>query len=255
MKAAMKLVRDTWLTFTYETGRLVHSPKAVAAQMLSPFTYLLFFTPFLKSVMHVSTYGAAFLIYLPLLLCSMGLFGGFFSGLGLLVALREGVIARFRVTPLSRVGLLIGSELKYVVLVGFQAVVMTVMALALGLRVPPVNFLLALILLAMTVLIGVSISYALAILVPNETVLSQLTNGVAQPLALLAGVYIPLAVAPLWVRDVALWNPFAWAANGMRTIFLGHIGAQVVWEASAILAGVAVVVALLSSRLFTREIA
>lgn len=251
----MKLARDTWLTFTYETGRLLHSPKAVAAQLLSPFTYLLIFTPFLKSVLHVSTYGRAFLIYLPSLFCAMGVFGGFFSGLTLLAALREGIIARFRVTPLSRVGLLLGSELKYVLLIGFQAVVMTVVAVVLGLRLPLVNVLFALILLAMTVLIGVSISYMLAILVPNEIVLSNLASGVSQPIALLAGVYIPLALAPLWVRDVALWSPFSWAANGMRTIFLGHIGAQVVWEASAILAGLVVVAALLCSRLFTREIA
>jgi ABC-2 type transport system permease protein len=251
----MKLARDTWLTFTYEIGQLVHTPSVIAAELLSPFTYLLFFTPFLKSVMHVSTYGGAFLIYVPLLFCAMGLSGGFFSGLVLLEALREGVIARFRVTPLSRAGLLLGRELMYVVLIAFQAVVMVLTAVALGLRVAAINVLLALMLLAMTVLIGVSISYVLAIFVPNETTLANLTNGVVRPLALLAGIYIPLSVAPLWVRNVALWNPFAWAANGMRTIFLGHIGAQVVWEAGAILAGLVVVAGVLSSRVFTREIA
>jgi ABC-2 type transport system permease protein len=251
----MKLARDTWLTFQYEAALLVHSPAAVAATLLNPVTYLFFFTPFLKAVLHVSSYGGAFQIFVPLLFCSMGLFGGLFSGLALLEALREGVIARFRVTPLSRVALLLGRQLRYVVLIAFQAVAMTVVALVLGLRLPPANLLLALVLLAMTVLIGVSISYVLAIFVPNETALANLTNGVAQPLSLLAGVLIPLSVAPLWVRDVALWNPFAWAANGMRAIFQGHIGAQVVWEASAILAGLAVVTLLLSSRLFTREIA
>jgi ABC-2 type transport system permease protein len=251
----MKLVRDTWLTFQYEASQLVHSPAAVASTLLNPVTYLLFFTPFLKSVLHVPSYGGAFQIFVPLLFCSMGLFGGLFAGLALLEALREGVIARFRVTPMSRVGLLLGRQLRYVVLIGFQAVVMTVVALVFGLRLPPANLLLALVLLAMTVLIGVSISYALALFVPNETALAQLTNGVAQPLSLLAGVLIPLSVAPLWIRDVALWNPFAWAANGMRAIFQGHVGAQVVWEASAILAGLAVVTILLSSRLFSREIA
>jgi ABC-2 type transport system permease protein len=249
----MKLVRDTWLTFQYEASQLVHSPAAVASTLLNPVTYLLFFTPFLKSVLHVPSYGGAFQIFVPLLFCSMGLFGGLFAGLALLEALREGVIARFRVTPMSRVGLLLGRQLRYVVLIGFQAVVMTVVALVFGLRLPPANLLLALVLLAMTVLIGVSISYALALFVPNETALAQLTNGVAQPLSLLAGVLIPLSVAPLWIRDVALWNPFAWAANGMRAIFQGHVGAQVVWEASAILAGLAVVTILLSSRLFSRE--
>jgi ABC-2 type transport system permease protein len=251
----MKFARDTWLTFQYEAGQLVHKPAEIAASLLQPVTFLLFFTPFLKSVLHVSTYGDAFRIYVPLLFCSMGLFGGLFAGFTLLAAFRQGVVARFRVTPLSRIGLLLGRELMHVPLIGFQAVVITIAALIFGLRVPPANFLLALIVLAMMVLLGVSISYALAILVPNETALAQLTNGVAQPLSLLAGVLIPLSVAPLWVRNVALWNPFAWGANGMRAIFQGHIGAQVVWEAGIILAGLAVVAVVLSSRLFNREIA
>jgi hypothetical protein len=41
----------------------------------------------------------------------------------------------------------------------------------------------------------------------------------------------------------------------MRAIFEGNIGAQVVWEAVLILAGVAAVTVAVSSRLFTREIA
>lgn len=252
---AMKLARDTWLTFQYEAGQLVHGPAGIAATLLNPLTFLLFFTPFLKSVLHAPTYGDAFRIYVPLLFCSMGLFGGLFAGFALLDAIRQGVVARFRVTPLSRVGLLLGRELVFVLLIGFQAVVITVVALIFGLRVPPANFLLALIVLAMTVLLGVSISFALAIFVPNEIVLQNLTNGVAQPLSLLAGVLIPLSVAPLWVRDVALWNPFAWAAKGMRQLFQGQIGAPVVWEASLILAGLAVVTVVLASRLFSREIA
>ncbi len=251
----MKLARDTWLTLQYEAGQLVHDPVAIAATLLNPVTYLLFFTPFLKAVLHVSTYDGAFQIYVPLLFASMGLFGGLFAGFTLLAAIRQGVIARFRVTPLSRVGLLLGRELVFFLLIGFQAVVITVVAVIFGLRVPPANFLLALIVLAMMLLLGVSISFALAISVPNETLLGNLINGVAQPLALLAGVLIPLSVAPLWVRRVALWNPFAWGANGMRAIFDGHIGAPVVWEASLILAGLAVVAVVLSSRLFTREIA
>ena len=124
----MKLARDTWLTFQYEAGQLVHDPVAIAATLLNPVTYLLFFTPFLKSVLHVSTYGGAFQIYVPLLFCSMGLFGGLFAGFTLLAAIRQGVIARFRVTPLSRVGLLLGRELMHVPLIGFQAVVITVAA-------------------------------------------------------------------------------------------------------------------------------
>jgi ABC-2 type transport system permease protein len=229
----MKLARDTWLTFQYEAGQLTRSPVSIAISLLQPITFLLLFTPFLKPVMNASTYSDAYRIYVPSLFCAMGLFSGLFAGFALIAAIQQGVITRFRVTPLSRVGLLLGRELMFVLLVCFQA----------------------LILLALTVLIGVSISYVLAIFVPNVNALINLTNGVTEPLALLAGVLIPLSVAPLWVRNVAFWNPFAWSANGMRAIFQGHIGAQVVWQASVILAGLAVIAVLVSSRAFSREIA
>jgi ABC-2 type transport system permease protein len=251
----MKLARDTWLTLQYEAGQLAHSPAAIAISLMQPVTYLLLFTPFLKSVMGASSYGGAYAIYVPSLFAAMGIFSGMFAGFALIAAMRQGVIARFRVTPLSRAGLLLGRELVFVVLVGFQAIVIAVVALIFGLRVPVLNLLLALALLAMMVLLGVSISFVLALYVPSRTALANLTNGVTEPLALLAGVLIPLSVAPLWVRDVALWNPFAWAANGMRAIFGGHIGAAVVWEAILILAGLGAVAVVLSSRLFAREIA
>jgi ABC-2 type transport system permease protein len=251
----VKLARDTWLMLQYESWLLVRSPIGIATSLFQPVAFLLFFTPFLKSVLHVSSYSAAFQIYVPSLLCVTGLMGGLFAGFALLAAMRQGVIRRFQVTPLSRSGLLLGRELTFVVTVGIQSVLITVLALIFGLRVRPANFVLALIVLAMMVLLGVSIAYALALAVPNESVLPYLMNGLAQPLSLLAGVLIPLSVAPLWLRDVALWNPWAWAANGMRALFLDHIGASVVWEAAAILAGLALVAVVLSARLFSREIA
>jgi ABC-2 type transport system permease protein len=184
----------------------------------------------------------------------MGVFSGMFAGFALLAAIGQGVIGRFRATPLSRVGLMLGRQLVFVLLTCFQGVVITLVALLFGLRAPVINVLVALVLLALMVLIGVSISYLLAIFVPTQNALANLTNGVTEPLALLAGVLIPLSVAPLWVRDVARWNPFAWGANGMRAVFEGNISAQVVWEAGVILAGIALIAVTASSRLFDREI-
>jgi ABC-2 type transport system permease protein len=255
MTAVTKLGRDTWLTLEYEAGLMIRSPITIVTSLLQPVAFLLLFTPFLKSVLHASSYRGAFQIYVPSLLCSMGLFGGLFAGFALLSALRQGVISRFQVTPLSRSGMLLGRQLTLVLTVGIQSVLITVLGLIFGLRVQPANFVLILIVLAMSVLFGVSVAYALALALPNESVLPTLMNGLAQPLSLLAGVFIPLSVAPLWVRDVALWNPFAWAANGMRALFLNHVGASVVWEAGVILAGLAVVSVVLSARLFSREIA
>ncbi len=251
----MKPARDTWLIFQYEVALLVRNPVNVAITLIQPITYLLLFTPFLKSVMHVSSYSNAFQIYVPSLFAAMGVFNGMFAGFTLLAALRQGVVTRHRVTPVSRVSLLLGRVLTHMLLIGFQAVVVTVAAVALGLRVQPGSFLFALVLLSLMVVLSVSIGYDLALLVPNESSLGTLLNSVSQPVSLLAGVLIPVSVAPLWVRNVADWNPFAWGTNGMRAIFQGHIGTSVVWQGSLIMAVVAVVTLVLSSRLFSREIA
>ena len=58
--------------------------------------------------MGVSSYGSAYQIYVPSLFAAMGLFSGLFAGFALLAAMRQGVITRCRVTPLSRVCLLLG---------------------------------------------------------------------------------------------------------------------------------------------------
>src|SRR5262245_2361301 len=251
--AGMKLVRDTWLVFVYEVELLVRNPVTVALTLVQPVTYLALFTPFLKTVMGASTYGAAYQIYVPSLFAAMGLFSGMFAGFALLAAMRQGVVNRCRVTPLSRVALLLGRELQYVLLVAFQALVVFVAALILAMRVGPGDFLLAVGLLSLMVVLRVSISYGLALVVPTETRLANLINAIAQPISLLAGVLVPLSVAPLWVQGIAKWIPFAWGTNGMRAILEGNFADHVVWQATLILAVTGAVAVVVSSRLFGRS--
>jgi len=251
----MKHVRDTWLIFQYEATLQVRNPVGMAITLIQPITYLLLFTPFLKAVMDVPSYGSAFQVYVPSLFTATGVFNGFFAGFALLAAIRQGVVTRSRVTPVSRISLLLGRLFMHTLLVEFQAIVVTVAAVAFGLRVRFGDLLLALVLLAMIVLLSASVGYALALLVPNEGSLGTLINSIAQPVALLAGVLIPLSVAPLWVRDVAYANPFAWGTNAMRSIFQGDPGADVVWQSFLITAVVATAAVILTSRLFNRELA
>lgn len=251
----MKLARDTWLILQYEAGLLIKNPTNIAISLLQPLTYLLLFTPFLKSVMAVPAYGNAFEIYVPSLMAAMGLFSGLFAGFAMLASIRQGVVNRCRVTPLSRVGLVLGRELMYVLLTGFQAIVVITTAFFFGLRVPPLSIVFALALLSLMVLVSVSISYCLALLMPTENSLVQLINALSNPISLLAGVLIPLSVAPLWIQNVAKWNPFAWGTNGMRAIFQGQADSAVVWQSTLILTALAAVAVVGSSRMFTRSIA
>lgn len=251
-------LRDTWLIFQQEAGLMARSPAMIAITLIQPITYLALFAPFLKVVLAghgASSYGDAYRIYVPGLFVSMGLFGGLYAGYGLLQALRSGVIDRCRVTAVSRVGLLLGRALMHVGLVTVQAVVITVASLPLGLRVNPINLLISYLILAMMVLMTTSISYDIALTIRNPNALGTTINTFAQPIFLLAGIVIPIALAPLWIRDVSLWNPFAWATNGLRALFADHLGDPAVWRSALITAVLTIGTVAWSARLFNREVA
>jgi ABC-2 type transport system permease protein len=254
---AVKVVHDIWLVMQHELHLIMRSTPALALSMVQPIAYLVFFTPFLKTVMlhsGITSYGDAYQEYVPGLFTAMGLFGGLFAGFGFLAMLRQGVIDRYRVTPITRTGLVLGRALTHVTVIVFTSVVIVLGAVVLGLRVQIGDLLLAYVLMAMMVLLSVSVSYNVALLVPSENSLSTMVNTIAQPVSLLAGILIPLSLAPLWIRDVALGNPFAWAANAMRALFTGHPGYPVVWEGAVIVGTLAAVSIALTTRLFNHEV-
>jgi ABC-2 type transport system permease protein len=254
----VKILRDTWLIYQQEVSLLLRNVTMIVFSLAQPITYLVLFAPFLKTTMAgrgAHTYADAYRIYVPGLLVAMGLFGGLFAGYGLLQAIRAGIIERCRVTPISRIGLLLGRALMHVTLILSQGVVITIAALPLGLRVQPLHLLGAYGMLAMMALLSTSLSYDIALLVRNQDSLGMLVNTAGQPISLLAGVLIPISLAPLWIRDLALGNPFTWATDGIRALFTGHAGDDVVWQGALIITVLAAVSVVLSSRLFNRKIA
>lgn len=253
----MKLARETWLIFQRHVTLTVRSPVLIMFGLVQPITYLVIFTPFLLpglASLGATSYADAYRVYVPGLLVAMCLFGGLFSGFGLLAELRSGIIERCRVTAVSRVALLLGRAASDVTTMLAQAVLITVLALPFGLRVPVTDLVLSYLLLALIGLMTTAISYDITLLIKNEQTLGQVLNTLSQPLALLAGVLIPLALAPAWIRNVALWNPFSWATNGMRSLFGGSITDPAVWQGLLIVSVLAVLTVLWSARLFTRAV-
>jgi len=253
----VKLARDTWLILQRQLMLVTRSPVRVAFGLAQPITYLLLFAPMLKLALHnagVTTYLQAYRIYVPGLLTVMAIIGGLFSGFGLLAEIRSGIIERARVTPVSRVALMLGRGLREVIMLLAQAVIITVLALPFGLRVGLGDLLLAYVLLALLSMMAVSLSYGITMRVRNEGALGPVIQTAAQPLMLLSGVLLPLTLAPLWMLQIAHWNPFYWATNGMRALFAGDITAFSVWLSLVILVGLAAAAMTWSVRLFARSI-
>ncbi|WP_082629769.1 ABC transporter permease, partial [Kitasatospora sp. Root187] len=237
----MKLARDTWLVFQRQVLLMVRTPVWLVVGVVQPLFYLLLFAPLLKQVLGAGSYEEAYRIYVPGLLAVLVIFGGLFTGFSLLGELRAGIIERSRVTPVSRLALLLGRALREVLALMVQAVIITLLALPFGLSVAPLDLLLAYLLMALLALMTSAISYGIALLVRSDAALAPVVNTVAQPIALLSGVLLPLALAPQWLRSIAEWNPFYWAVEGMRALFAGQVGDSSVWQSLLIVSVLTVV--------------
>ncbi|KQV12065.1 ABC transporter permease [Kitasatospora sp. Root107] len=250
----MKLARDTWLVFQRQVLLMVRTPVWLVVGVVQPLFYLLLFAPLLKQVLGAGSYEEAYRIYVPGLLAVLVIFGGLFTGFSLLGELRAGIIERSRVTPVSRLALLLGRALREVLALMVQAVIITLLALPFGLSVAPLDLLLAYLLMALLALMTSAISYGIALLVRSDAALAPVVNTVAQPIALLSGVLLPLALAPQWLRSIAEWNPFYWAVEGMRALFAGQVGDSSVWQSLLIVSVLTVVAVWWSARLFAERV-
>jgi ABC-2 type transport system permease protein len=188
------------------------------------------------------------------LLVQLAMFGTLFVGFALIAELRAGVIERMRVTPVSRVALLLGRSGRDVVTLLVQAAILTALSIPFGLHVRLGDVALTFALLALIALLLSATSYAVALKVRSEDALAPLLNMVVNPILLLSGILLPMYLGPKWLQNIAKWNPFSWAVDAARALFRGDPGDAHVWKALLILGVLAVAAATWASRSFARSV-
>jgi ABC-2 type transport system permease protein len=256
----MKLVRDTWLIYQRQTLQLLRNPVWLFVGVFQPVMYLVLFAPLLRPALAplgVSTDAEAYRVFVPGLLVLLAIFGGLFQGFGLIAELRAGIIERSRVTPISRLALLLGRSLRDATSLICQAVLITVLALAFGLRAQLGYLLLAYLMLALIALMTSAVSYAVALRVRSEDALAPLMNTVAMPVFLLSGILLPISDefgAPSWLVNLARVNPFSWAVDGVRALFAGDVGDDRVWQGLLVMVVLAALGVVWAARAFARTV-
>jgi ABC-2 type transport system permease protein len=253
----MKTLRDTWLIFQRYSLITLRNPTWMVIGLTQPLVYLFLFAPLLNSVAGVRGFpgGGAYNFFVPGLLIQLGLFGAAFVGFSLIAELRLGVVERMRVTPVSRLALLLGRALRDVLNLLISSVLLVLVSLPFGLRLHLQGVFM---LLALQVLLGLlmaSCSYALALWLRSEDSLAPLLTTVTLPLVLLSGVFLPLTLAPAWLRAVAAANPLAYAVDAARAVFNDHMGDPSVVKGFAIMAVLAAAAVLWAARSFARAAA
>src|SRR3954462_15134847 len=146
----MKLIRDTSLIFVRSLMLTLRNPVWVFIGLMQPILYLVLFGPLLNSIAGAPGFprGGAYNVFVPGLLIQLAFFT-LFVGFGLIAELRQGVVERLRVTPMSRAAMLLGRSLRDVVILEVQGLIMIIVAIPFGLTVDPQGAVLMLGLLAL----------------------------------------------------------------------------------------------------------
>lgn len=252
-----KFVRDTWLTFQRQLLLLLRMPVRIVLTFVYPVTYMLIYAPMLKgalSAQGVTTYAEAFRVYVPGLLAYTALVSGLITGFILLAEVHSGIIERSRVLPVSRASLMLGRALSDVATMFTGALLITLFAVAIGMRVGPGDLLFALLIVLLLELMMVSLGYAVSMSVRHEAVLMSVIDTAIQPVVLLAGVLLPLTVAPLLMVRIAKWDPFYWITTGVRALYNENPGSFAVWVSLAVTVAMTAVAISWSVHLFARKL-
>jgi ABC-2 type transport system permease protein len=200
----------------------VRQPWFVLMAIIQPVIWLLLFGALFEKATAIPGFGgggASYLDYLvPGVLVMTALFSCGWSGMSIVEDLDRSIIDRFLVTPIHRSAIIAGLNAYELVAFGIQALIIGGLAFVLGAKFEGgILGFGALTLCAM--LIGVSVaslSNALALMLRQRESVIGVNTMLTLPLTFLSGAFMPLTLAPDWIRTVATFNPVNWAVEAGR---------------------------------------
>ncbi|HBL98828.1 TPA: multidrug ABC transporter permease [Candidatus Dependentiae bacterium] len=252
----MALIRDTYILFGHCCKQTLRQPVWIFVMLFQPLCYLFLYAPLLKNMAAGNPHAQDFAIgaFLPGLVAMMAFFGTAYVGFSMVDELRSGIIERLRVTPMSRVALLLAKTLRDSIVLVVQSIVLILVAIPFGFSFNVAHMALAMV---VVMLIGVAVapfSYTIALLLKSEDALAPIINFFSQPMLLLSGVLLPLIFAPAWLKTMSKFNPLTYAVDALRAIFAGNLSDTAVWQGIAILTFIACATFWWGQRTFNKSI-
>ncbi|MEW2401407.1 ABC transporter permease [Streptomyces sp. NPDC046862] len=243
------LLHDTALVFGRYLRQTLRSRFAMLFGVLMPLLYLLFFGPLLTDL-PLSSQGSSWQVLVPGLLLQLGLFGASFAGFTIIIEKGQGVVERMRVTPVSRLALLIGRVLRDAAVFVFQGVLLVLAAVAMGLRAPLAGVLIGFAFVALLTISLASLSYALAMKVATPQEFGPTINALTMPSMLLSGLMLPMTLGPGWLDVLSHLMPFRYLVDAMRDAYVGEYATASMLYGVLVALGLAALAVTVGTRVF-----
>ncbi|MFC8424304.1 ABC transporter permease [Streptomyces sp. NPDC057236] len=243
------LLHDTALVYGRYLRQSLRSRFALLFGVLTPLLYLLFFGPLLTGL-PLGGQGSSWQLLVPGLLLQLALFGASFAGFTIIIEKGQGVVERMRVTPVSRLALLLGRVLRDATLFVFQAVLLVLAALVMGLRAPLAGVLIGFAFVALLTVSLAALSYALAMRMDTPQTFGPTINALTMPSMLLSGLMLPMTLGPAWLDVLSRLMPFRHLVDAMRDAYVGAYATAHMLYGTVVAVGLAVLAVTVGTRVF-----
>jgi ABC-2 type transport system permease protein len=230
----MNTLRHTWFMVVRQARNLMREPIWIVLLLVQPMVWLVLYGQLFKNVTRLGGFGtASYVTFLaPAIVVMNAFFGATWSGMSMIADLDHKVVERFLATPASRFAVVLSQIVRSALTAAIQAVVILVVAVALGVRVHTgVAGWVVIILAAILVNSAFAgISQAIALLTRREATMIAIANFIGLPLLFLSTTMIARAQMPDWMQTAAKFNPVDWGVKAAREVVLpGTDWAEVAW--------------------------
>ncbi|MCA2224997.1 ABC transporter permease [Nonomuraea aurantiaca] len=239
------MLRETYLLFRHNLRATLRQKIGIVFGVIQPLVFLVLFGPIFATIGTWET-------LVPGLIIQLGLMSTGMAGFGVVFEKRSGVLERMRVTPASRLALLLGRVLNNAVTLIIQAVLLVAVGYAFGLRAPAAGVVAGLVLVVVLGLSLAALSYAVALTLDDQLFAPVMSTAVL-PLVLLSGAFLPMSMAPGWLDALSHISPFRYVLEALRELFAGHYATGTVGVGVAVTVVFALVSVAIGTRVFNQE--
>ena len=219
----MKAARDTGLLFHRYTVQMLRNPVWLFVGFSTP-------RP-LPGAVHAAARslpgvprvpdGGVLDVFLPGILALLAFASGASTGFGTIFELQTGVIERFRVTPASRLAILLGPILSGLVDDDVFDAVVVVVGVGFGFHVHWAGLLVLAVLLWLLATLMAAFSTAVALVTKEISSFAAVINGINLPCCCSPACCCRSPLGPLWMRVLAHLNPLYYLVVASRSLAAG----------------------------------
>jgi len=226
----VKVFRHTGWMVVRQLRNLMREPIWIALMVIQPLIWLLLYGQLFSRVGALRGGADSYVEFLaPGIICMNAFFGGSWSGMAMISDLDRHVIDRFLAAPASRFAIILSQVVRAGLIAVFQAVLLLVLGLALGVRVHGglPGWLVVFAASALLAMAFAGFSHGIALLVRKEASMIAAANFVGLPLMFLSAILIPPRQMPHWIEQLSRFNPVNWGVQAARNAIVsgGHWGA------------------------------